>query len=64
MDATAKIIRLPRIRELVGLGKTTIYAQIKFGDFPPPIKLGFASGWLEREIQDWIEKKARAAWDS
>lgn len=54
MDAQAKIIRLPKVKELVGLGKTAIYDKIKEGAFPKPIKLGRASGWLEGEVQQWI----------
>jgi prophage regulatory protein len=54
MDAQAKIIRLPKVKELVGLGKTAIYDKIKEGDFPKPIKLGRASGWLEGDVQQWI----------
>lgn len=57
MDAQAKIIRLPKVKELVGLGKTAIYDKIKEGAFPKPIKLGRASGWLEGEVQQWIGKQ-------
>ncbi|KAF1022468.1 MAG: hypothetical protein GAK30_01055 [Paracidovorax wautersii] len=60
MDAQAKIIRLPKVKELVGLGKTAIYDKIKEGAFPKPIKLDRASGWLEGEVQQWIGKKVEA----
>jgi prophage regulatory protein len=49
-----RIIRLPQVRDLVGLGKTVIYDRIKAGDFPKPIKLGRVSGWVESEVQAWI----------
>lgn len=58
MSERAKIIRLPQVKELVGLGKTAIYDKIKDGSFPRPIKLGRASGWLEGEVHDWICKQA------
>ena len=57
MNERAKIIRLPQVKELVGLGKTAIYDKIKNGSFPMPIKLGRASGWLEGEVQEWICKQ-------
>jgi prophage regulatory protein len=60
MDAQAKIIRLPKVKELVGLGKTAIYDKIKEGDFPKPIKLGRASGWLEGDVQEWIGQQVQA----
>lgn len=40
----------------VGLKKTAIYERIKDGDFPKPVKLGRASGWVEDEIQAWINQ--------
>ena len=41
-----------------GLGRTTVYEQMATGRFPRPIKLGErAVGWLEDDIQNWIETK-------
>jgi prophage regulatory protein len=52
------VLRLPAVKRQVGLGKSSIYAGIKKGTFPPPIKLGErASGWLEAEISNWIEAR-------
>ena len=56
-----KIIRLPQVKEMVGLGTTAIYGKIKSGDFPKAIKLGRVSGWLESEIQAWILKQVKAS---
>lgn len=56
-----RILRLPKVRELVGLGKTAIYGKIKAGDFPRPIKLGHVSGWLEAEVQAWIDAQILAS---
>lgn len=60
MEQTAKIIRLPQVRELVGLGKTAIYDKIKDGQFPKPLKLGRVSGWLEGDVVAWINKQVQA----
>jgi len=54
-----RIIRLPAAIELVGLGRTAIYDRIKEGSFPKPVKLGRASGWVESEIQAWIEARMK-----
>lgn len=60
MNANSKILRLPQVREKVGLGKTAIYDKINEGAFPKPIKLGGrASGWLEDEVNEWINKQVR-----
>ncbi|MDD3676037.1 helix-turn-helix transcriptional regulator [Thauera propionica] len=54
-----KIIRLPQVKELVGLGTTAIYEKMKRGEFPRQIKIGRASGWIESEIQAWISQQIR-----
>lgn len=50
-------LRIPAVMKKVSLGKTAIYAKINAGDFPPPIKLGYVSVWLESEIDEWIRTK-------
>ncbi|WP_123102639.1 helix-turn-helix transcriptional regulator [Acidithiobacillus sulfuriphilus] len=51
----SKILRLPKVKETVGLGKSAIYAMIKEGKFPKPIKIGVrASGWLDTDIRRWL----------
>jgi prophage regulatory protein len=56
-----RIIRLPQVRDLVGLGKSAIYGKIKAGDFPKPVKLGRVSGWVESEVQAWINSQIMAS---
>jgi len=57
---THKILRLPTVKEKSGLSRSTIYLRIKKGDFPKPISLGDrAVGWLEKDIEDWLEQKIK-----
>ena len=52
-----RILRLPGVKERIGLGKSYIYQKIKEGTFPRPVSLGVdrrAVGWLEHEIDTWI----------
>nr|WP_294865358.1 AlpA family transcriptional regulator [uncultured Pseudogulbenkiania sp.] len=56
-----KILRLPQVKDKVGLGKTTIYARIKSGDFPKPVKIGRISGWDEVDLDAWIEQLKQAS---
>jgi prophage regulatory protein len=61
---TAKkiIIRLPVVINRTGLKRSTIYALIAEGRFPKQIKLGTkASGWLESEVDQWIESRIEAS---
>lgn len=58
---TNKIIRLPQVRGMVGLGTTAIYDKMKKNDFPKQIKIGRLSGWVESEVQAWINERIRAS---
>lgn len=50
-----KIIRLNQVKDVTGLGRSTVYKYIAEGSFPKPISLGDRCvGWLESEIYDWI----------
>lgn len=42
------------VRDRVGMHPSTIYAEIKAGRFPAPVKYGRSSRWLESEIETWI----------
>ena len=54
------LVRLDEVIRRTGLGRSAIYAQIKEGKFPAPIKLGErASGWIEAEITDWISARIK-----
>lgn len=55
---THNILRLPAVKACTGLSRSTIYLQISEGRFPKAISLGGrAVGWLESEIQQWLEEK-------
>lgn len=56
-----RILRLPAVEDKTGIGKSAMYAAIKAGTFPKPIKLGSprSVGWLEREIDEWIVQQVK-----
>ena len=52
------IYRRPQVEQLIGLSRSTIYKAISEGSFPPPIRLGKrAVGWLQSDIEDWLQAK-------
>lgn len=54
------ILRLPAVKARTGLSRSTIYYHISQGEFPKPIKLGErAAGWLETEINQWIDDRIK-----
>lgn len=58
LNADDPILRIPDVEHQVGLKKSTIYALIKKGEFPTPIRLGNrASGWLLSEINQWKQRR-------
>lgn len=56
--AQHRIIRLPDVRTRTGLSRSSIYAAISKNTFPQPLPLGArAVGWLESEIDAWLESR-------
>lgn len=58
-----RILKIKAVKERVGLSEGEIYKRVQREAFPSPIKLGGdkarASGWLEHEIDSWIEDRVR-----
>jgi prophage regulatory protein len=51
-----RILRLRDVKSRTGKSTSGIYADMASGKFPRPIPLGErAVGWLESEIDSWIE---------
>jgi prophage regulatory protein len=56
------ILRLPEVKKSTGLSRSTIYLRIARGTFPQPVGLGGrAVGWLEAEIQEWLQRRIEAS---
>jgi len=52
------ILRLPEVMRSTGLSRSTIYLRIAEGTFPKPVNLGGrAVGWLEVDIQEWLQRR-------
>ncbi len=53
-----KILRLPDVIDRVGFSRSTIYDFVSKGRFPAPVRIGIrAVGWLESEIEAWVQTK-------
>lgn len=60
LSKTLVILRLNDVKSRTGLSRSTIYARMAEGDFPPTISLGGRSvGWIETEINDWISERVQ-----
>ena len=52
------ILRLPTVKAITGLSRSTIYLRMSEGSFPRQVNLGSrAVGWISSEIDHWIEEK-------
>lgn len=48
----SRILRLPAVLERYSLSRSSLYARIKQGLWPPAVSLGGrASGWPENEVE-------------
>lgn len=54
-----RIIRKPELIAMLGLSDPTIWRMEKAGRFPKRLRLGGNScGWLQSEVDAWIQAKA------
>lgn len=58
ITARQRILRLPEVCAVTGLGRSFIYQLQAAGSFAQRVKLGVrAVGWLEDEVQRWLSDK-------
>jgi prophage regulatory protein len=56
-----RFIRLPKVKELTGLSKTTIWRHARAGGFPKAVTLTDGTrGWIEDEIGRWMAERIAA----
>ncbi len=56
------LYRRPDVERITGLSRSTLYAWMKAGDFPQPVKLGARLvAWRERDVAEWLETRETKA---
>ena len=54
-----KLLRIDSVCELTGLSRSSVYKQMREGDFPKSIFITKgAKGWPETAVSDWINTRA------
>ncbi|MBI4190750.1 MAG: AlpA family phage regulatory protein [Betaproteobacteria bacterium] len=56
--------REPRVVQVVGLGRSTLWSLVKDGEFPAPVPIhdgGRAVGWPSNEVISWVQNRIAAA---
>jgi prophage regulatory protein len=57
-----RLIRFPGVRDRTGLSRSTVWRLERKGAFPKRRRISpNAVGWLEHEIEEWIQMRTRAA---
>jgi prophage regulatory protein len=58
---TPRLLRLPEVCSITGLGRDTIYRLIREGKFPVQRRISNrASAWNEEHIRTWVESRPAA----
>lgn len=57
-----RIIRLKKVLEQTGLGRSTLYKMIAAGTFPAQVSLGSSRsvGWVVEEVESWVQARISA----
>ena len=56
-----RMLRRAEVETLTGLSRSTIYAQMRTGNFPLPVRLSLrAVRWRESEITAWLAERPSA----
>ncbi len=60
--APLRLLRLHEVMHRTGLGRSTVYDLMSWGEFPKPVQLGNTSrvAWVDSEITDWIRARIQA----
>lgn len=60
-DRHDRLLRLPEVQRLTGLGRSVIYQKMRDGMFPRSIKVGpRATSWSEAAVHGWIQQRLAA----
>ncbi len=56
-----QILRLPKVMELTGKSRTTLWRDEREGRFPKRVKIGpRAVGWLRSSVEKWLQELKEA----
>jgi len=57
-DQPIRVLRLPEVCSVTGLGRSMIYQMEADQRFPKRVRIGTrAVGWLEGEVRAWLQKR-------
>jgi prophage regulatory protein len=55
-------LRLPEVKSVTGLSKSSLYALIRTNSFPAPVQIGPRTvAWVRSEIKQWAAERIKAS---
>jgi len=55
-------LRLPDVKAVTGLSKSSLYSLIRERTFPAPVRLGARSvAWVRSEVRQWAVERVNAS---
>lgn len=61
MNHPERLLRRGDVESLIGLRRSKLYAMVRAGEFPAPVKLSSrAVAWRASEVHAWIEAREAA----
>lgn len=54
MKYERKLLKVAEVAEVLGIGRSTVWAHVKSGKVPQPIKIGGATRWRQSEIEQLV----------
>ncbi|MDH2998081.1 hypothetical protein A1D22_09355 [Pasteurellaceae bacterium LFhippo2] len=59
-QALPKLIGIKEICEKLSINRSTVYHQMKHGNFPKQFKIGKCARWIEKDVIEWVNKQLKA----
>ena len=58
MTTPTRLLRLPQVIDITGLGRDSVYRLARDGAFPQPLKVtAHSSRWREDQVLAWVESR-------
>jgi predicted DNA-binding transcriptional regulator AlpA len=55
-------LRLPEVKAVTGLSKSSLYALVREKSFPAPVRLGVRTvAWVRSEVRQWAAQRVHAS---
>lgn len=54
-ETTKLMLRVQEVADMLGIGRSTVWANVKDGRLPAPVKIGGATRWRLADLQPLVQ---------